>query len=596
MADFSDLNYGETLRGLRAGMRVFNNRYALKRKLGRGGMGEVWLAEDTELEEEVALKFLPEVARTDPGALDDLRRETRKSRRLTHPNIVRVHDFLVDQVFAAISMEYIEGKTLTELRLEKTNKVFEIEDVKSIVFQACDALGYAHEKAKIVHRDLKPANLMVDTEGDLKITDFGISASITDTVTRVSVQLSSSGTPVYMSPQQMMGDDPSVSDDVYSLGATLYELFTGKPPFYTGNILLQVQSKVPPKLSDRRAALNVSGDSLPECIEACVSLCLFKEQKGRPNSMTDLYAVFEGTHHSPEDDNELEHEKSSKKLERKSELEGYLAADDRLKARGPVSKGEEKYLSNLESGDTCPVEGKEWMVPHLNLEMVWIGPGEFVMGSPMSERGRCENEIQHTVCITKGYWLGKYPVTQAQWRAVVESDQNELNGAKQLNFPVEKISWEEAMSFCQELSACERNVGRLTHSLEYCLPTEAEWEYACRAGINADSSGLSLSTFGWNGENSKGKTHPVGEKRPNGWGVYDMHGNVSEWCSDWFGDYPRKRVLDPMGPPKGSGRVIRGGSWSSSARYCRAASRYSAKPADRLGNLGFRLCLRFVDN
>jgi eukaryotic-like serine/threonine-protein kinase len=125
------------------------------------------------------------------------------------------------------------------------------------VRQLCEALDYAHREAKIVHRDLKPANLMLDGQGDLKVADFGIAASVSDTVSRASVQASSSGTPVYMSPQQMMGEDPAVSDDIYAVGATLYELLTGKPPFHSGNIVVQVQSKVAAPVNERRAALGI---------------------------------------------------------------------------------------------------------------------------------------------------------------------------------------------------------------------------------------------------------------------------------------------------------------------------------------------------
>lgn len=284
MADFNELNFGETLRGLREGMRVFVSRYVLKRKLGRGGMGEVWLAEDTELEEAVALKFLPELARQDPVAIDDLRRETRKSRRLAHPNIVRVHDFLLDEQYAAISMEYIEGRTLSEIRLQKVGKVYEAQDLEPVLEQICGALEYAHQDAKIVHRDLKPANVLQTGDWKLKIADFGISASITDTVSRVSAQASSSGTPVYMSPQQLMGERPSAADDVYSLGALLFELLTGKPPFYTGNVIVQVQTKPAPSVAQMREELDVTGDSVPAKWERLIASCLDKDAQKRPRS------------------------------------------------------------------------------------------------------------------------------------------------------------------------------------------------------------------------------------------------------------------------------------------------------------------------
>lgn len=288
MPSNDDLNFGETLRGLSPGMMVFGGRYELIRKLGRGGMGEVWLVKDLSLELEVALKFLPELLSSDAKAVADLKRETRRSLKLTHPNIVRIYDFCEDDRFAAISMEYVDGKTLSELSIEKPDHFFEWEDIEGWVKQLCAALHYAHTEAKIVHRDLKPANLMVDGRGNLKVADFGVSASITDSASRVSVHASSSGTPVYMSPQQIMGDPPSISDDAYSFGATLYELLTSRPPFYTGNVLLQVQSKVPPSIVERRRELYGTSDVVSSVVEELVAACLSKEVISRPQDVKQL--------------------------------------------------------------------------------------------------------------------------------------------------------------------------------------------------------------------------------------------------------------------------------------------------------------------
>jgi serine/threonine protein kinase len=215
-------------------------------------MGVVWLARDEDLERDVALKFLPEVVAMDRQAVQDLKRETRRSLELTHPHIIRIYDFVQDVRAAAISMEYVAGDTLAGRKLDQAGGFFEPKHIEGWVRELCEALAYAHERAQVVHRDLKPANLMIDARGELKIADFGIAASVSDSVSRVSVQASSSGTPVYMSPQQMMGEKPAVSDDIYSLGATLYDLLTSRPPFHGGNIIAQVQGKVPASLAARR--------------------------------------------------------------------------------------------------------------------------------------------------------------------------------------------------------------------------------------------------------------------------------------------------------------------------------------------------------
>jgi hypothetical protein len=278
-----ELDLGVTIKGFAIGQKVFG-RYTLRKILGRGGMGVVWLARDEELEREVALKFLPEVVAMDREAVLDLKRETRRSLELTHPHIVRIYDFIQDARTAAISMEYVAGDTLAARKVDQPARCFEATDLKAWAQQLCEALAYAHTRGEVVHRDLKPANLMIDARGDLKIADFGIAASVSDSVSRVSAQAGSSGTPVYMSPQQMLGEKPAVTDDIYALGATLYELLTGKPPFYSGNVALQVQSKVPPPIAARRQELGATGASIPIEWESTIAACLAKETADRPQS------------------------------------------------------------------------------------------------------------------------------------------------------------------------------------------------------------------------------------------------------------------------------------------------------------------------
>ena len=173
MPPFDDLEYGATLRGLAPGQRMFG-RFELVRILGRGGMGVVWLARDTQLQEDVALKFLPDELLGDAGAMEELKRETRRSRLLTHQNIVRINEFFQEGRVAGISMEYVDGDTLSNLRYQEDRRCFEVAEIREWMRQICEALSYAHEDAKVAHRDLKPANLMVTRGGKAKVTDFGI--------------------------------------------------------------------------------------------------------------------------------------------------------------------------------------------------------------------------------------------------------------------------------------------------------------------------------------------------------------------------------------------------------------------------------------
>ena len=174
-----------TQREFAIGQRLFG-RYTLVDILGQGGMGVVWLARDEELDRDVALKFLPQPLVHDGALLNDLKRETRRSLELTHKNIVRIYDFEHDERMACISMEYVDGQTLSNLRGEKEQKVFEPSDLAPLTAQLCEALDYAHNYARVIHRDLKPANLMVNRRGELKVSDFGIARSLSDTVSRLT--------------------------------------------------------------------------------------------------------------------------------------------------------------------------------------------------------------------------------------------------------------------------------------------------------------------------------------------------------------------------------------------------------------------------
>src|SRR6201987_4974478 len=269
------------------GQIVFG-RYKLVKVLGRGGMGIVWLARDEELERQVALKFLPDLMIQDRTLLDQLKRETKRSLELTHSHIVRIYDFIHDERSGCISMEYIDGETLSNLRSEKEQKVFEPDEIARWISQLCDALDYAHNRANVIHCDLKPSNLMVDQRGDLKIQDFGIARSLSDSVSRLTVEHGRSGTLIYMSPQQLNGERSTHLDDIYSLGATIYELLTSKPPFYSGNIDRQICERVAPSMTERRKEFNIEPASVPQLWENTIAACWAKDPSRRPQSAVEV--------------------------------------------------------------------------------------------------------------------------------------------------------------------------------------------------------------------------------------------------------------------------------------------------------------------
>jgi len=214
----------------------------------------------------------------------ELKRETRRSLELTHKNIVRIYDFVQSESSACISMEYIDGDTLSNLRAEKEQKVFQPEEIAAWTSQLCDALDYAHNHARIIHRDLKPANLMVNQRGDLKVSDFGIARSLGDSMSKLTLASGTSGTLVYMSPQQLEGERGTHFDDIYSLGATLYDLLTSKPPFYSGNLDKQIHERTAPSMTERRREFNLEPALVPPLWEETVAACLAKDPAQRPQS------------------------------------------------------------------------------------------------------------------------------------------------------------------------------------------------------------------------------------------------------------------------------------------------------------------------
>lgn len=229
----------------------------------------------------------------------------------------------------------------------------------------------------------------------------------------------------------------------------------------------------------------------------------------------------------------------------------------------------------------------------VKLEMVWIAPGEFAMGSPENEYGRFDNEgPQHRVRISRGYWMGKYEVTQAQWEQVMGHNPAKFKGPRN---PVHQVSWYDCQKFVVKLNqktADQRPAG----TGSFGLPTEAEWEYACRAGtttrFNLGDADADLERAGWINSNSGKTTHPVGEKQANAWGLYDMHGNVMEWCQDWYGSYDGEMETDPTGPTSETYRVLRDGDWNHMQRCCRSAVRGNGGPAFAGEIFGLRVVCR----
>ena len=279
--------------------------------------------------------------------------------------------------------------------------------------------------------------------------------------------------------------------------------------------------------------------------------------------------------------------------QRPKEVLPILSASKQLSAAAEATI-EQARLSNAES---LKAQADKGMTNSIGMKLMPIAQGKFQMGSGVQEEGYRFKEPRHEVTLTRDYYLSAFEVTQAQYSKLMGNNPShfqgdQVEGVDSSNHPVDKVSWEDAVEFCKRLSELpeEKAAGRV-----YRLPTEAEWEYACRAGSNAPFGfgGLELvDDYGWFSSNCKGISHGVGKKESNAWGLYDLHGNVMEWCSDWAGDYPEGAVSDPTGPTEGYSRMIRGGAWLTPAMLGRSGNRAFHFPPDtRSDYVGFRVAL-----
>ncbi|MBW1613373.1 MAG: formylglycine-generating enzyme family protein [Deltaproteobacteria bacterium] len=228
---------------------------------------------------------------------------------------------------------------------------------------------------------------------------------------------------------------------------------------------------------------------------------------------------------------------------------------------------------------------KIFKVNGVTFQLLYVPPGTFMMGSPSNEEGHKAEEIQHEVAITKGFWIGRTEVTQELYQVIMGKNPSYYKGP---NFPVENVSWNDSVKFIHRLND-------LLPDGHFNLPSEAQWEYTCRAGSKGaycfGNDGAKLDQYAWLGDNTHGKIRlqPVATKKPNAWGIYDMHGNLWEWCVDWYGEYPIRALSDPSGPPSGSEKVCRGGSWFSGKGGVRCADRDHAPLDYTSTSVGFRL-------
>ena len=553
-------------------------KYRIIKKLGQGGFGITYLAENTLLEGKVAIKefFFKEYCERDDATChvtipttgnreiverfkQKFIKEAKTIFRLNHPNIVRIHDVFEENGTAYYVMEYIEGESLGDM-VKRRGAIPEAEAL-GYVKDAASALEYIHSK-NINHLDIKPGNLMKRKEdGRIIVIDFGVAkqyaAVISEGCTPACISYGYSPAVLYRKNGEQSFSPQS---DVYALAATLFKLLTGNTP---------------------PEAIEVLCEGLPVAelqekhISRPVISAIAMAMKGR-HERTQTIAEFVSN---------LENRANkSKKPVFKS---GWLWA---VVIAVAIVAGLLMILSQNGAGVSGVVPKASYSngvltVNGIKYNMVWVEGGTFRMGATSEQGGDAESDEKpvHSVTLS-GYYIGKTEVTQALWKAVMGNNPSRFKGD---NLPVEWVSWNDCQEFIRKLNA-------LTGQ-HFRLPTEAEWEFACRGGNNSRgykySGSNNLGSVAWHDDNSGVKTHPVATRSPNELGIYDMSGNVWEWCADWYGDYSSGAQTNPKGPYGGSYRVYRGGSWGDFVGNCRSSYRYYYYPTIRGNCLGLRLAL-----
>jgi formylglycine-generating enzyme required for sulfatase activity len=661
-------------------------QYEIIRMLGRGGMGAVYLAQDTRLERRVALKIPhPEFAQV-RSIRERFLREARAAARFHHPNFCPIHEIGEFNGLPYLTMAYIEGGTLSS-KLER-GRPWDQRKAAEVVRTLAVALAEAHREG-IVHRDLKPDNVMFDARGGLVIMDFGLARRFEVDDATLTAAGAVMGTPGYMSPEQAEAQSDKIGprSDVYSLGVILYELISGRRPFEgsTVRVLAMILTAPPLPPSSYHPEVNPVLESI--CLKA-----MAREIDDRYGSMDDFAGALDGflkAPSAPAPDEESpgrvalalpsHGSRQGKPYPTRSPVRSWLVAvavviiavgviiylatdrsrikidetapsDQPIDSAPPVSIVEapappptvpEKAVARSESPAIIPPRPDDPLITNsIGMKLRLIPAGEVLMGSDESDPDAEDDEKvagkKHLVRITRPFYLGTTEVTVGQFRRFVESarykTEAESDGkggfgwdehagtfkqAPKYNWrspgftqtddhPVVNVSWNDATAFCGWLGQQEGQI--------YRLPTEAEWEYSCRAGqatrFWSGNDPETLATVGNVADGTaKGKypkwtysitakdgfvyAAPVGRvrSRPNAFGLFDMHGNVWEWCADWYDPdyYAKSPPADPLNSSPGAYRVYRGGSWYYFPSDCRSANRSRSAPGNRTNILGFRV-------
>ena len=513
------------------------------------------------------------------------RREAENLAKLDHPNIIRVYDVFDENGTTYYSMEYVEGLTL-DAYIQQHHPLPEADAV-AILGRVCSALSFMHSQ-RMLHLDLKPKNIMCSTKGEVFLIDFGLSKQFGANGEPESSTTIGAGTPGYAPIEQVKqikdGTFPATLD-IYALGATIYKTLTGqRPP--EAPVILHEGFPDGPLVQLHRS---------PSLIQV-VARCMSPMRKDRYQTVADLLRAYPPL--AAEDEKtEIKEDTEATILNNNTGRQINLSHCTNKQCGKEIPSDAQfcPYCGTAvaKPGNSAAANKLDITVNGVTFTMVRVEGGTFTMGATAEQKGAFDEEKPAHRVTLSDYYIGQTEVTQALWEAVMgetpTSDGDQWTSEYGLgdNYPAYYISDDDVLSFISKLNSLTGRTFR--------MPTEAEWEYAARGGNKSKgyrySGGNTLDNVGWYWDNSDQTTHLVAQKAANELGLYDMSGNVWEWCSDWYGTYSSSSQTNPTGPSKGSCRVLRGGSWGPSATYCRVASRGYNSPSIRYYNFGIRLAL-----
>lgn len=616
---------------LRQGTLLQGGKYKIIRHISSGGFGNTYEGVHTMMDTRVAIKeFFPKMfcnrdentshitvaTQSNHDLVKKLRKkfidEAKAIFKMNNPNIVKVHDIFEENGTAYYVMDYIDGKSLGDLVKER-GALPETEAI-GYIRQVAEALKYVHSLNRL-HLDIKPGNVMVDANSHAILIDFGASKhydmeSGENTSTLMGVNTKGYA-PVEQSTQSFTNFSPAT--DIYALGATLYKLLTGiTPP--DANLLLAGEEVLQPLLSNISAstrnavsaAMTLKRAERPQSVDAFVALLDLKTADNFDSEDTiceeERIPQAEDARRKVAGKRKIrEKRRMFARLRRKLRLKnawlwgmiGVIAVVGVIIGVNPNGNSSDSVNSKQSEGAILSenntlsqqISSKTYTANGVSFDMMKVEAGTFTMGatSEMKDPSDIEKPT-HQVTLTNDYYIGKTEVTQALWRAVMGNNPSEFKGD---NLPVESVSWNDCQKFISKLNSMTGQ--------NFRLPTEAEWEFAARGGNYSNhyqySGSNKLGDVAWYDGNSGSKTHAVATKQPNELGLYDMNGNVCEWCSDWLDDYSSSSQTNPTGPSSNYYRVLRGGSRYNDAMACRSSYRFGSEPDFSLSAHGLRLVL-----